>query len=115
MELTIKVERLNNSSVRNGRVRAGEGLHLDVSRIRRILAWRRKFYVVYETDRADYYKPYAEQPPPYAVELKHKVQKYRVEICNKCGSVVEWDADEPYCPNGCDERYSSYPVSALLF
>jgi hypothetical protein len=54
MELTIKVERLNNSSVRNGRVRAGEGLHLDVSRIRRILAWRRKFYVVYETDSVAY-------------------------------------------------------------
>lgn len=31
------------------------------------------------------------------------MQKYRADICNKCGSVVEWDADEPYCPGGCDE------------
>jgi len=108
MELTIRVQQLNHAPVRNGRVRAGEGLHLDVSRIRRILAWRRRLYVVYETDRADYYKPYAEQPPPYAVELQHRVQRYRVDICNKCGSFVEWDADEPYCPRGCDEYYDDW-------
>jgi hypothetical protein len=103
MEITIRVQKLHNSPVRNGRVKAGENLNLDVSRIKKILAWQRRLYVTYETDRADYYGPYAEQPPLYAVELQYRVQKYRVDICNKCGSFVEWDADEPYCPRGCDE------------
>ena len=108
MELTIRVQQLNHAPVRNGRVRAGEGLHLDVSRIRRILAWRRRLYVVYETDKADYYRPHVEQPPPYAVELKCKMQKYEVDICNKCGGIVEWDADEPFCPRGCDAHYDDW-------
>jgi len=110
MEITIRVERLQGP-IKNGRVRAGEKLHLDVSRIRRVFAWRRRLYVVYETDKADYYRPYAEQPPPYAVELQHKVQKYRVDICDKCGSVVEWDADEPFCPRGCHDYYDDWSYS----
>jgi hypothetical protein len=108
MEITIRVQQLHNSPVKNGRVKAGEGLHLDVSRIRRIFAWNRRLYVVYETNNIDYYKPYVEEPPPYAVELQYRVQKYRVDVCNKCGSIVEWDADEPYCPRRCDERYSDW-------
>ncbi len=107
MEITIKVQRLNHAPVKNGRVKAGENLHLDVSRIRKVFAWNRKLYVTYETDKVDYYRQFAEEPPPYAVELQHAVQKYRVEICNRCGSIVEWDADEPYCPRGCDE-YSGW-------
>jgi hypothetical protein len=108
MEITIRVQQLHKAQIKNGRVRAGEGLYLDVSRIRRIFAWQRRLYVTYETSHVDYYKPYIEEPPPYAVELQYKVQKYRVDICNKCGSLVEWDADEPYCPRGCDERYSDW-------
>jgi len=107
MEITIRAERLQGP-IKNGRVKAGEKLHLDVSRIRKVFAWRRRLYVVYETDKADYYRPYAEQPPPYAVELQHRVAAYKEGICNICGSVVEWDADEPYCPRGCDERYDSW-------
>jgi hypothetical protein len=103
MEITIKVERLQGL-VKNGRVRAGEKLHLDVSRIKRVFAWRRKLYVVYETEKTDYYKQYVAEPPPYAVELQHKVVTYNEGICDICGSVIEWDADEPYCPRGCDER-----------
>ncbi|MFZ8841172.1 MAG: hypothetical protein ACO2PM_20085 [Pyrobaculum sp.] len=108
MEITIKVEGIHNSQVKNGRVRAGENLHLDVSRIRRVFAWRRRLYVLYETDKADYYRQFAEQPPPYAVELKHKLHRYEVEICNKCGSLVEWDADEPFCPRGCHDHYGDW-------
>ena len=107
MEIIIKTERLHNSPIRNGRVRAGENLHLDVSRIRKIFAWRRRLYVVYETD-SDYYKPYIEQPPPYAVELQHKVEKYEVDICNKCKREIEWDADEPFCPRGCHDHYGDW-------
>jgi hypothetical protein len=107
MEITIRVQQLN-APVKNGRVKAGEGLHLDVSRIKKVLAWNRRLYVTYETNNIDYYRQFAEEPPPYAVELKYKIQQYRVEICNKCGSIVEWDADEPYCPLGCDERYSDW-------
>ena len=108
MEITIRVQRLNYASVKNGRVRAGEGLHLDVSRIRRISAWRRRLYVVYETNKADYYKPYIEQLPPYAVELQHKVEKYEVDICNKCKREIEWDADEPFCPRGCHDHFGDW-------
>jgi hypothetical protein len=107
MEITIKAEHLQGT-VKNGRVRVGENLHLDVSRIRRVFAWRRRLYMVYETDKADYYRPYAEQPPPYAVELKHKVEKYEVDICNKCKREIEWDADEPFCPRGCHDHYGDW-------
>ena len=105
--ITIKADYIKGE-VRNGRVKVGDKLHLDVSRIRRIFAWNYKYYIEYETEKIDYYRQYAEQPPPYAVELPFRVQKYKVEICNKCGSIIEWDADEPYCPRGCDERYSDW-------
>jgi len=108
MEITIRVQQLNNASIKNGRVRAGDGLHLDVLRIRRILAWGRRLYVAYETDKADYYRQFAEQPPPYAVELRHKVERYEVDICNKCRGLVEWDADEPFCPRGCHDHYDDW-------
>ncbi len=108
MEITIRVQQLNHAPVKNGRVRAGENIHLDVSRIRRIFAWRRKLYVVYETDKVDYYRQYAEEPPPYAVELRHKVEKYEVDICNKCRGLIEWDADEPFCPRGCHDHYDDW-------
>jgi endogenous inhibitor of DNA gyrase (YacG/DUF329 family) len=105
--ITIKADYIKND-VKNGRVKVGDKLHLDVSRIRRIFAWRYKYYIEYETDKADYYKQYIETPPPYAVELRHRVEEYKVEICNKCGSVVEWDADEPFCPRGCHDYYDDW-------
>jgi endogenous inhibitor of DNA gyrase (YacG/DUF329 family) len=105
--ITIRADYIT-SDVKNGRVRVGDKLHLDVSRIRRIFAWRHKYYIEYETDKIDYYKQYIETPPPYAVELKHRVEEYKVEICNKCGSVVEWDADEPFCPRGCHDYYDDW-------
>jgi Ni/Co efflux regulator RcnB len=108
MEITIRVQRLNHLQVKNGRIKAGEGLHLDVSRIRRVFAWRRKLYVAYETDKIDYYRQFAEEPPPYAVELRHEVEKYEVDVCNKCKSVIEWDADEPFCPRGCHDHYDDW-------
>jgi hypothetical protein len=105
--ITIKADYIDNQ-IRNGRVRVGNKLHLDVSRIRRIFAWRHKYYIEYETEKTDYYKQYAEEPPPYAVELKHRVEEYKVEICNKCNSVIEWDADEPFCPKGCHDYYDDW-------
>ena len=105
--ITIKADYIS-SNVRNGRVRVGDRLHLDVSRIRRIFAWHHKYYIEYETDKVDYYKQYIETPPPYAVVLKHRVEEYKVDVCNKCGSEIEWDADEPFCPRGCDQRYDDW-------
>ncbi len=105
--ITIKADYINNQ-IRNGRVKVGDKLHLDVSRIRRIFAWRHKYYIEYETEKTDYYKQYIEETPPHAVELKHRVEKYKVEICNKCGSVIEWDADEPFCPRGCHDYYDDW-------
>jgi endogenous inhibitor of DNA gyrase (YacG/DUF329 family) len=105
--ITIKAEYLSGQ-IKNGRVKAGEKLHLDVSRIRRIFAWQQKYYVEYETPNADYYKQYIESPPPYAVALKHRVEEYKVDICNKCGRIIEWDADEPFCPRGCHDYYDDW-------
>jgi hypothetical protein len=105
--ITIKADYIK-SEVRNGRVRVGDKLHLDVSRIRRIFAWHHKYYIEYETDKIDYYKQYIETSPPYAVVLKHRVEEYKVDVCNKCGSVIEWDADEPFCPRGCHDYYDDW-------
>jgi hypothetical protein len=103
-KITIKADYVK-SEVRNGRVEVASKLHLDVSRIRRIFAWQHKYYIEYETDKVDYYKQYIETPPPYAVELKHRIEEYKVDICDICGSEIEWGADEPFCPRGCHERY----------
>jgi hypothetical protein len=105
--ITIKADYIK-SDVKNGRVKVGDKLHLDVSRIRRIFAWRHKYYIEYETEKTDYYKQYIEETPPLAVELKHRVEEYKVEICNKCGGVIEWDADEPFCPRGCHDYYDDW-------
>jgi hypothetical protein len=104
--VTIKTGYIK-SQIKNGRVEAGGRLHLDVSRIRRILAYGGNYYIEYITD-SDYYKQYIEAPPPLAVELKYSIEEYKVDVCDKCGSQIEWDADEPFCPNGCDERYDDW-------
>jgi hypothetical protein len=96
------------SQIKNGRVEAGGRLHLDVSRIKRIFAYGGNYYIEYITDKVDYYKQYVEAPPPLAVELRHRVEEYKVDVCDVCGSEIEWDADEPFCPNGCDERYDDW-------
>jgi len=106
-KITIKADYIGRQ-IRNGRVEVGKKLHLDVSRIKRIFAYGGKYYIEYATDKADYYKQYAEAPPPLAVELKHRVEDYKVDVCDICGSEIEWDADEPFCPRGCDERYDDW-------
>ena len=105
--ITIKTDYIDNQ-IKNGRVKVGDKLHLDVSRIHRIFAWRHKYYIEYKTEKADYYKQHIEETPPYAVELERRVEEYKVEICNKCGSVIEWDADEPFCPRGCHDYYDDW-------
>ena len=105
--ITVKADYIK-SDVKNGRVKVGDKLHLDVSRIRRIFAWRHKYYIEYETEKTDYYKQYIEELPPYAIELKHRVEEYKVEICNICGREIDWDADEPFCPKGCHDYYDDW-------
>ena len=105
--VTIKTGYIK-SQIKNGRVEAGGRLHLDVSRIKRILAYGGNYYIEYITDKVDYYKQYVEAPPPLAVELRHRVEEYKVDVCDFCGSEIEWDADEPFCPRGCDERYDGW-------
>jgi endogenous inhibitor of DNA gyrase (YacG/DUF329 family) len=105
--VTIKADYIK-SEVRNGRVGVGDRLHLDVSRIRRIFAWNRKYYIEYETEKVDYYRQHTEEVPPLAVELRYRIEAYKVEICNKCGREIEWDADEPFCPRGCHDYYDDW-------
>ena len=105
--VTIKSDYIK-SEVRNGRVGVGDRLHLDVSRIRRISAWNQKYYIEYETEKVDYYRQHTEEVPPLAVELRYRIEEYKVEICNKCGREIEWDADEPFCPRGCHDYYDDW-------
>jgi hypothetical protein len=105
--VTIKTGYIK-SQIKNGRVEAGGRLHLDVSRIRRILAYGGNYYIEYITDKVDYYKQHIEAPPPLAVELKYSIKEYKVDVCDVCGSEIEWDADEPFCPRGCDEKYDDW-------
>jgi hypothetical protein len=106
--ITIKTRWLEPTVNEKGRVRAGDKLFLDISRIRRIFAYGGNYYIEYVTDKVDYYKQYVEAPPPLAVELRHQVKEEKVYVCSKCGSEIEWDADEPFCPRGCDERYDDW-------
>jgi uncharacterized protein YraI len=41
--ITIRADYIQ-SEVKNGRVKVGDRLHLDASRIRRVFAWRHKYY-----------------------------------------------------------------------
>jgi len=106
--ITIKTRWLEPAVNEKGRVRAGDKLFLDISRIRRIFAYGGNYYIEYVTDKVDYYKQYVEAPPPLAVELRHQVKEEKVYVCSKCGAEIEWDADEPFCPRGCDEEYDDW-------
>ncbi|MGC9119646.1 MAG: hypothetical protein ACP5I3_11785, partial [Thermoproteus sp.] len=99
MEITIKAEG-NLRKYGITRLRAGEGRHLDPERVRRVLFDIESLYVVYETDKTDYYKQYEAVPRPWAVDIPFHVRKYEDLYCTKHRTPIEWDADEPYCPVG---------------
>ena len=78
---------------------SGQGLNLDVSRISAIHYFRGNYYVVYTTDKVDFYRPYVvEQIPPLAIQLKFVAKEETIYYCGFCGCEMIWDADELFCP-----------------
>ncbi|MFP3168801.1 MAG: hypothetical protein RXR01_06805 [Thermoproteus sp.] len=106
-EITIKTKTLGSAVSDKGRVKI-EGFSLDVNRIKKIFYLGGYYYIQYKTDNADFYKQYMAEPPPLAVALRHQVKEEKVYVCSKCGAEIEWDADEPFCPRGCDEEYDDW-------
>jgi hypothetical protein len=76
-----------------------ESYSLDASRIKHIYYLNNTFYFVYETDNPQFYDKYSVSSfPALATSLKFEVKEYTEERCTYCNSIIEWDADEPYCP-----------------
>jgi hypothetical protein len=92
----------------NGRIRvwakpqgasSSQGLDLDAARISAIYYFRGNYYVVYTTDKVDFYRPYiAEQIPPLATQLKFVVKEETIYYCGFCGCEMMWDGDDLFCP-----------------
>jgi len=71
---------------------------LKFEKIKRVLYDGKNYYIDYETENEEYYRSKyltVDEPPRYALPLKFST--YKREVC-RCGSFIEWDADEPYCP-----------------
>jgi len=82
-------------------------VELNVSNIQAIYYYNGYYYIVYNNP------PVNVVPIPYlATKLNFAVKGIQKEICKKCGSEIEWDADEPYCPN-CGDYHGSKYVSLL--
>jgi hypothetical protein len=111
-EITVKTKTVGKAVSGSGRVRVRLGdrdYSLDTSRIREVYYYDDWYYIRYETDSADFYRPYTvSEVPKLAIKLKHGVKEEKVYVCAVCGAEIEWDADEPFCPNFCDERYDDW-------
>lgn len=73
-------------------------IYLDNKRIYKILKSGDDYYVVYESDNMDFFKPYlAKLPKKY-----EEIEKLELNVCGRCGSPVEIEADADdvgaYCP-----------------
>jgi endogenous inhibitor of DNA gyrase (YacG/DUF329 family) len=111
--VTIKTKGVGKLVSKNGRVRVrfgdGREYSLDVARIREVNFFNGEFYIVYETDSADFYRQHAvPEIPRLAIKLRFVVKEEKIFVCSVCGAEIEWDADEPFCPNFCDERYDDW-------
>jgi len=84
-----------------------EEVELNVSNIQAIYYYNGYYYIVYNNP------PIQTVPiPQLATKLNFQVKGIQKEICKRCGSEIEWDADEPYCPY-CGDYYGSKYVSLL--
>jgi hypothetical protein len=111
--ITVKTKTVGKAVSGSGRVKVrfadGREYSLDISRIREVYYYDDWYYIRYETDSADFYRPYTvSEVPKLAIKLKHGVKEEKVYVCSVCGAEIEWDADEPFCPNFCDERYDDW-------
>jgi hypothetical protein len=86
---------------------------LDPSQIKGIYFFNGKYYI--ETDNIQFYAKYTAQLPALATQLNFGVKEVEEVRCNTCNSLIEWDADEPYCPKCGFDFGSSYSVLVKLF
>jgi hypothetical protein len=110
--VTIRARDVKRNVSERGRagVRLGDREYsLDAGRIREIFFLGGEYYIRYETDHADFYRQYTvSEVPRLAIRLKFSVKEEKVFVCSVCGAIVEWDADEPFCPRFCDEKYDDW-------
>ena len=84
-------------------------VELNIANVQAIYYYNGYYYIVYNNS------PVQTVPIPYlATKLNFAVKGIQKEICKRCGDEIEYDADEPYCPN-CGDYYGSKYVSLLKF
>jgi len=117
-EVVLKVSSVGKKLSSQGRVQVtfpdGKDYSLDASRIKAIY-YLNGYYVVYETDNPEFYKQYTTQVPKLATNLSFSIKEKIEERCVTCHSLIEWDADEPYCPKcGSDfDGWNEIPVKLI--
>jgi hypothetical protein len=118
-EVVLKVKGLERRLSEGKRVKVtfedGSEYSIDAFRIKELYFFNSRFYVVYETENADFYKKYASEVPALATKLSFKIKEIIEERCKRCKRLIEWDADEPFCPR-CGGYYYGYdeiPVKLL--
>jgi Zn finger protein HypA/HybF involved in hydrogenase expression len=117
--IVLRVKELGKRLSERGRVEVvfedGTKYSIDASRIKELYFFDGRLYVVYETENADFYKKYVSEIPVLATKLNFQIKEIIEERCRRCGSLIEWDADEPYCPK-CGANFPGYdeiPVKLL--
>jgi len=96
----------------NGRIKVvfsnGDSYSLRFANIKDIYYLNGLFYIVYETENPEFYEKYSvPELPMHAVSVAFYLVEYEEERCEKCGSPILWDADEPYCPK-CGSGFPGY-------
>jgi hypothetical protein len=118
-KIVLKAKGLGKRLSEKGRVEVefedGTKYSIDASRIKGLYFFDGRFYVVYETENADFYKKYVSDIPALATKLNFRIEEIVEQRCKRCGSLIEWDADEPYCPKcgGNFPGYNEIPVKLL--
>jgi len=98
-KIVIKTSHLGRQLSENGRVKIAKDTSLDTKRIHEIYYIDYDYYIVYETDKTDYYSKYCVgEIPLLATKLNFTIEDETLWLCPKCGREVEWSSDEPYCP-----------------
>jgi hypothetical protein len=118
-KIVLKAKGLGKRLSEKGRVEVefedGTKYSIDASRIKGLYFFDGRLYVVYETENADFYKKYVSDIPALATKLNFRIEEIVEQRCKRCGSLIEWDADEPYCPKcgGNFPGYNEIPVKLL--
>jgi len=107
----IQVNKIPSHASQNGNFKIKladeQEVELNIANVQAIYYYNGYYYIVYNNS------PVQTVPIPYlATKLNFAVKGIQKEICKRCGDEIEYDADEPYCPN-CGDYYGSKYVSLL--